>query len=492
MENNSSMHSKSILAGSIGLLTLALSAHAADAVIHTLANSAGSRSPSTATKRGKPSYYRDARSYSTKRDLDPPKYTRNLSEIGIESFSALTCLDVGLDYRFRYEYRADDIRRATAVLDQPFLHRTRLYLGIRDALDPLRFAIELTDSRRYHSRFERDNRDVNEFELTTLCAELYFKGALGHDALGNDRPLSIRGGRMNFEFLDRRLLANNQWRNTPNTFQGFRITLGREENDWQLELLAVQPLARLKYDLDEPVANQWVYAAIGHWRRWSDIITLEPYYLGLQQSSGLGVIDREIHSAALRGYGVFGGSGFDYDFDVVYQFGHNGSERHRAFGATAEIGCTFDHPWKPRLSAFYGYASGDRDPMDNQSQRFERFFGFGRPWSANDYIVWENISTPKVRAEIQPGSKLRVDAGYSFYWLASDTDRFANANIRDRKGASGSFIGHEFDIRARYQLTPKVELTAGYAHFVPGNFTRNSGKPDDTDFAYLEITVNAF
>lgn len=87
---------------------------------------------------------------------------------------------------------------------------------------------------------------------------------------------------------------------------------------------------------------------------------------------------------------------------------------------------------------------------------------------------------------------LRVDAGYSFYWLASDKDRWSNANLRDKKGNSGNFIGHEFDIRARYALSSKIETTVGYAHFTPGNFTRNTGKRDNTDFLYLEISVSAF
>jgi hypothetical protein len=199
-------------------------------------------SPTAVNPAGRPpapakSYYRDARSYSTRRDPDPPRYVRELSKSGVNAFKDLTWLDVGLDYRFRYEYRQDDIRRNRLGLDQPLLHRTRAYLGIKEITDPFRFAVELTDSRRYNSGFVRDNRDVNEFDPTMLYAELYLASLLGHDGLGNPRPLSVRAGRMNFEFLDRRLLGNNQWRNTPNTFDGFRATLGREENDWQLDLL---------------------------------------------------------------------------------------------------------------------------------------------------------------------------------------------------------------------------------------------------------------
>lgn len=439
-------------------------------------------------------FYQNALSYSTTRDPDPPKYVRNASELGIDSLLNVNWLDVGLDYRFRYEYRENDLRRAQAGRDQPLLHRTRAYIGIKEILDPFRFAVELQDARRYNSHYPRDNRDVNEFEFIRAYAELYFKNLLGRDPIGNSRPVSIRYGIHNFEFLDRRLLGNNQWRNTANTFLGFHGSLGQETNDWQLDLLAVQPLNRLKYDVDRPVEQQWMYAAIGHWRRWSDIITLEPFYLALHQSAYAGVAERMVHSPGLRGYGVIGSTGFDYDFSGIYQFGQNGSNKVRAYAGNVEVGYTFSsNPWKPRFSAFYGYASGDRNPNDKVDNRFERFFGFGRPWSANDYIVFENISTPKVRVEFKPRHNLRVDFGYSYYWLASGSDRFNAANnVRDRTGRSGTFLGQEFDIRARYTFSPKTEITVGYAYFSAGGFVERQLHRNSTNFAYFELSHRFF
>ena len=250
-----------------------------------IASSPANAADHEAAKLTRGTYYQNPLSYSTTRDPDPPKYVRNASELGVDSLLNVKWLDVGLDYRFRYEYRDNDLRRAQGGVDQPLLHRTRAYIGIKEILDPFRFAVELQDSRRENSRYVRDNRDVNEFDLIRAYVELYFKDLFGQDAIGNSRPFSIRYGIHNFEFLDRRLIGNNQWRNTANSFQGFHASIGQESNDWQLDLLAVQPMNRLKYDMDRPVEQQWMYAAIGHWRKWSDIVTLEPYYLALHQSA---------------------------------------------------------------------------------------------------------------------------------------------------------------------------------------------------------------
>lgn len=478
-------------------------------------------------------YYKEAGSYGTKRISTPPPYSVNLSKTGIDAVRDISWLDVGFEQRTRYEHRDDDIRRSNPLpnagpaarrsyaggVDEPVLLKTRAYLGLKEILDPFRFAVEVQDSRRYNSRFAPDNRDVNEFEFITAYGELFFKDALGQDDLGNNRPLSLKAGRFNFEFLDRRLLASNEWRNTTNTFQGFQGALGQDKNDWALDLLALQPLDRLKYNTDKPIEQQWFYGAIGHWRKWSKWITLEPYYFGLRKSDTKdpgGLDNRDIHSPALRAYGFIPGTGFNWDMDAIYQFGRSAnrrtgrSEEHEAFGFTFEAGYTFDHSWKPRISAQYGYASGDKDPNDTRNNRFERFFGFARPWSADDYLVMENVSAPKLRLEFQPHKKVSIDTGFGLYWLPSDKDRFnnlfsvseANDFNRDSSGKSGDYLGNSFDIRVRYQPFAHVGTNVGYSHFTTGDFVRNrmaasngnipGAFEKDTDFFYLELTLNAF
>ncbi len=432
-------------------------------------------------------YYVEAKSYGTKPETDPPAYVNGLDKSGIKGFEDLKWLDVGLQYRVRLEHRDNDFRRDVNSVDDPLLSRARAYLAVKDILDPLRITLELQDSRRFHGKFAHDDRDVDKLEFIQSYGELYFK-----NALGENRPISIRAGRMAFEVLDRRLIARNEWRNTTNNFQGVRALFGQNKNDWQLDTFALQPITRLLYDVDRPNKSQWFYGAILNWRRWSESVTLQPFYFKLDQKSTSAAAARNIDSAGLRGYGVIGNTAFDYDFMGVYQFGNSGNQVHRAFGAVTELGYTFDHKWKPRLSENYGYGSGDETSTDRKNQRFERLFGFARPWSSNDYMQWENIHSLKTRIEIQPVKKLRIDSGYSLYWLASNSDRWNSANLRDNKGKSGNFIGHEFDIRTRYKITPNLEGNVGYAYFKPGEFTRETGRNNTSNFLYLELTWSLF
>lgn len=483
------------------------------------------------SKRAANGYYVERKSYGTGRETDPPRYVKQLNKTWLkdyDTFGGIDWLDIGLDYRIRYEKRDNDFRRGRDTIDDPILLRTRGYVAIKNILDPLRFTLEVEDATRNHSQFTRefDTRDINRAEPIQAYAELFFKETpLGKDDLGNDRPISVRAGRQAFEYTDRRLLARNEWRNTTNNFQGIRAIIGQQKNDWQLDLLALKPIQRFTNQLDEVSHAQDFYGVIGDWRRWSEVVTLQPYYYLLQQDGGAveydsngnaavanSKIDREIHTAGLRAYGVVGKTGWDYDASYVKQWGKQdrlsntgvfiAELDHDAYAYNAEIGYSFNHPWKPRLSGFYGVASGDKNPTDGKNQRFERLFGFARPWSNNDYFQMENIIAPKIKLEFEPKIAwlpgVRVDTGYSWYRLDSSSDRWNGAGLRDNTGRSGKDVGEEVDVRVRFPINKHIAANLGYAHFWAGDFTKTTSQAidpnrrEDSNFFYTEISISAF
>jgi len=218
--------------------------------------------------------------------------------------------------------------------------------------------------------------------------------------------------------------------------------------------------------------------------------------------------DMDIYAPGLRIYGLIGDSGFDFDTDINKQFGRYGSGRpnqvmlqHDAIAYSLELGYTFDHDWKPRASMYYGYGSGDKNPADGVNQRFDSFYGFNQPWSRNDYFSWDNIHAPKARLEFVPYPDVQIDTGYNAYFLASATDKWNRANLQDKTGRSGDFLGHEFDIRMRHKLNPYVDWSLSYARFTPGDFTLAQDRSntaagpftkEPSNFFYFEVSLNAF
>lgn len=437
-------------------------------------------------------YYVKARGFRIVPDSEPPRYVRDAAKTDVPLLNEAEWLDVGLEYRMRFEYRDNSfLRTPQAGEDYPVLQRTRLFLGLRNILDPFRAAVEFQDSRWENSMYPSTNREVNEFEPIQIYGELYFD-----DLFGSGRPTYVRGGRMAFELIDRRLIANNEFRNTTNTFQGVRAHWGRLTDDWDLDAFGMQPLDRLMYDFDEAFEDLWLYGLAGTWRRASEIATVQPYWFGLTQGKTSEKPDGDfsIQTTGVRAYGLVGSTGWDWDTDVVYQFGDWLDGEKQAAGAFAlEVGYTVDAwSWKPRASAFFGYGSGDRDPDDGYNNSFNALYGFNQPWSRNDYFSWDNGIMPKARLELTPHETLRVDLGYGAFWLASATAAWQRAQLRDPTGRSGNFLGNEFDVRIRYLLWRRIGFELSYAYFDPGRFPSELGKSLSSNFFYFQLNLSAF
>ena len=180
---------------------------------------------------------------------------------------------------------------------------------------------------------------------------------------------------------------------------------------------------------------------------------------------------------------------------------------HDAHAYNAEIGYSFKHPWKPRFSAFYGVATGDKADNDTKNQRFERLFGFARPWSNDDYMEMANIRTPKVRVEFEPNvsflDNVKVDTGFSWYHLDSAKDGWSPGKLARDNGTFGKDLGKEYDLRVRFPINQYASLNLGYAYFWAGDFIKNAvkiprtvntqpGRSSNSQFFYTELTVLGF
>ncbi len=423
-----------------------------------------------------------AKSWATKVEPEPPSYVKTLDQHGLKG---MDWLELGLEHRTRFELRDDDYRRPAFSDDEPFQLRSRGWLGVRRILDPFRIGFEFQDARQFNSDYQDTNQDVNENDVFQLYGELYFK-----DALGPGQPVRFRAGRMSFDVVDRRLVSRSRWRGTTTSYDGFRMQLGDVDSDWAFDYFAVMPAERRVRQADRFDEERWLHGLVGAWRKWSQAITLEPYWFILDEDFKLREAqDRELHTMGLRGFGPIGRTGLDYDFNLASQFGKDGELEQRAFATAGEIGYTFNHKWKPRLSSVNVWASGDRDPSDGLNERFDRLYGDSHGYSTSDLFVWQNVISSKLRLEAVPHQRIKVDTSYGGYWLASDNDAWVPIGRRDPQGRSGDCIGQEFEARVRYQLDPRVEIEVGYSHFVPGNFTHNTGPAQDSDFFYVSTIV---
>jgi hypothetical protein len=447
-----------------------------------------------------------ARSYGTKRLKTPSDYSKKISDLGYENFSDVDWIVAGVDSRVRYEYRENDFRRNDIRIDRPFLLRNRAFLSLENKLDPFRFTVEVEDAQIIQSVYTATNRDENRSEPIQAYLELYFDNW----CFLSSYPLSIKAGRMAFELVDRRLFAKNEWRNTTNTFQGTRATLGQDSNLWNLDIFYLIPLSRIPLKLDEKEKKTEFFGGVFTYNVLEKNLQIQTYFLGLLVSeesnydldsknrlkSNIQRAGKRINTSGIRFFGYIGDSGFDYDVNWVEQSGSNDIGKgidQRARSIIFDFGYTWQLEWKPRLGILYANVSGDDNPKDQVNQRLDRLYGFARPWSSSDYITMENIRSSKIVFEFIPFKDSKIDTAYNRYLLQSPTDRWDRPNKRDEDGKSGTHIGDEWNFRWITKIAGHFNLNVGYAYFKPGEFAINqTQRVDPSHFVYVELSTIFF
>jgi len=136
----------------------------------------GKAKPDEKKPEDKKSYYTPTRGYRLEPQPDIPPYVRDLGKT-YPQFNGIDWLNVGLDSRVRFEYREDDYRPWTDSGTTPassqrkyfpnslWLSRTRVYVGVKEILDPFRAVVEFQDSRAFNSIYEYQGQEINQTDL---------------------------------------------------------------------------------------------------------------------------------------------------------------------------------------------------------------------------------------------------------------------------------------------------------------------------------------
>ncbi|MEH3116430.1 MAG: alginate export family protein [Methylorubrum populi] len=382
---------------------------------------------------------------------------------------------------------------------------------------PARIGGELIDSRAYFQR--RNSPSIATTEVNALELGQIYLGLDLEDAVGAGTVSTLTLGRFTQNVGSRRLVARNQFRNTINAFTGIAY-------DWQnagkdkLRLFYTLPHYRLPDDRAGILANGIVWDREGFNLQFfggsytrTGVLggTLEVYGYGLleedtgSQLEGIQTRNRRLFTPGFRLARLPKPGAWDHDIEAIYQ---TGQARETvaftdmtdlpvsAYFVHAEVGYTFDVPWAPRVSLHYDHASGDGSDRTGYS-RFDTLFGARRweygPTSLYGPVQRANLISPGLRFDIAPDPYWDASIEYRGLWLEDPTDSFAATGVRDRTGRSGRFAGQQLEGRFRYWLVPRaVQLDAGAAYLIKGDFLRNApNAPDtgDTIYGYLSTTI---
>ncbi len=254
--------------------------------------------------------------------------------------------------------------------------------------------------------------------------------------------------------------------------------------------------------------------------------------------------DGDIHTIGFRQAGTLK-SLWDliYRMEFYYQFGdfacsaaacaggQTGSLDRDAFMVGARLGKQFKNFWwKPKITLWYDYLSGDDDRNDGDHGAFNTladtghkfyglqdvFLGVGGSGVAGTGTSHLGLQDLALKLQVSPMKKLTVKADFHVFWTAEDVDSTVNAagsgvSLTSVNGidSDDSHLGEEIDLTVKYAYNPYVSILVGYSHFfadellgaVQGRVTTDDGGSggavsqtfvsgdDDQDWAYVMFNM---
>ncbi|MBI5365624.1 MAG: alginate export family protein [Planctomycetes bacterium] len=394
-------------------------------------------------------------------------------------------LKVGGQVRVRGEWKNTIDYRTPGTLGRPAtdrpnddddvaLLRTRLWVDATP-VENVRAYVQIQDSRIFGEEASV-NTDSKNVDLHQGFFEL-------QRVLGS--RLTARIGRQEFLFGDQRLVSPNEFSNVGRSFDAVRLTWNAET--WSADLFT--SLVREGTTTDEDRNFDGLYLT---YKGLPDH-TFDLYLFQRRFSDGTiagetgppgDLID---FTPGVRAKGKTGA--VDYGAELAWQVGERGNDDVSAHAVACTVGYTFEMAGKPRLGVLYEYASGDAHPTDGRFGTFDSLFPFKFA-----YQGWRNGHDAVASLEASPFAGAKFTLEYHNYWLEHQRDAwYLGSGAALRRAATGSpstYVGSELVLVSKIVLNPSLDLVPGYAHMFAGDFLRDTGFAEDTDWLFLQARVN--
>ncbi len=410
--------------------------------------------------------------------------------------------------RARIEAIDGQFRPGVAVSDRLLTLRTTLFAEYDGG--PVRIGAEFHDARGY---LQGRNSSVDNGTVNALEFSQYYLGADLGDALGKDSDTRFTLGRMTMALGSSRLVSRQGFRNAMNSYTGVRLERtspggGRMVGFWTM------PTVRLPLDAagirdnriewDRESTDLQLFGFFGALPL-DKATSVEIYGYGLRENDrdDLQTTDRRLFTPGVRVRRLPSGGGPEFEVEAMAQLGtarrtrlatDTANVRVRAFGFHGEAGYRWAVGWKPRVTAFIDYYTGDRG--GRTMGRFDLLYGGRRfelgPTALYGPVSRSNLVSPGVRLEASPDQRMTLSGLYRVLRLDSASDSFALSGVRDPSGRSGHDAGSQLEAQLRYQLVPKIAvLDVGVARLFKGSFLRNAPNAPatgDTNYGYADLT----
>lgn len=396
-------------------------------------------------------------------------------------------IQIGGQARFRAEVRQNgDLSASQADLEDFIGQRLRFH--IRTKLNErVETFLQFQDSRLWGQELATTSND----NLTDLH-QGYFQV---NDFL---KPgISLRAGRQELAYGSERLIGGANWDNVGRSFDAVRM--GYASKGWASDWFAAKVVDRRQTRRGD--RDQYLYGLYNQFLRQRPQ-HLELYGIllrdGLRTAGEIPGLDGQKATAIMTvGFRTDGTlqPGLNYDFEFAQQFGHRGSDPHRARALAAKVYGTLEETHKLSLGFEYDVATGDRDPRDGRSGEFHNLFPTNHvQYGYADLMGWRNMQDFRPMLSVAPTGSVKFDFDYHRFYLLEAHGPWKNDAGAvlgfDPAGQSGTHVGDELDFTLAFPVHQHLKVLAGYSLFLPGEFARKTRGEDKQHFVYLQTLVD--
>ena len=306
---------------------------------------------------------------------------------------------------------------------------------------------------------------------------------------------ALRVGRQEVAFGDERLLGPSNWTNAARTFDAIRGTA--RYKGYRVDLISASVVNVVDDTWDHHQQSNNLHGAYGSITKLVPGTTIEPYLFWRLQprvKNEAGVVanlDEKV--PGIRWVGKLS-HGFDYQVEMVREFGSLGSDKVQAWAGHWVVGSTAAKVFMaPRVWTEYNYASGDRNAKDGVRGTFDQLYPSAHDkYGFADQIGWKNIKDLRAGVELKPAKAWKTTVEYNNWYLANPFDSLyatsSTALFRSTTGTAGTHVGQELDFIGTWAISKPLQAGAGIGHIFPGEFLKKTTPGNAYTYPYAVLT----
>jgi hypothetical protein len=309
----------------------------------------------------------------------------------------------------------------------------------------------------------------------------------------SERSATLRIGYQELEYGSGRLISMREGRNVRQSFAGAKFMLRTAE--WSIDSFAVKPVATPNGVFDDTAISSdtlWGIYSNRKLKMFSEG-NIDLYYIGNDRRNATFDQGSGRESRQTLGVRLSGEPGrWDFNNELIYQFGSFGSGDIRAWGMAVDVGYTLEGVrFSSRLNLRANAASGDRDPNDPDLETFNPLFPRGAYFGQLISLGPLNFRNLHPRLELALSRDVLLAGDWVFFWRQSIMDGVYGIPgnlLRTGQLSRARFIAHEPGAEIRVSINRHMDITVNYARSFAGPFLRETPPGENTSFVAAWLT----